>query len=1168
MGFNIVASESMRKYLEGIRSKFEEAYSLAVKARSKGLDPEKEVDIKIANDIADRVEKLVGAVDQTILNKGLPERIRQLNEEYGEGDWRVALKIAEEVSFGKFGDFGSLAKNLEMGVRVGLAYITMAVTAAPLEGFVELKLKDRTDGQQYVSLLYAGPIRAAGGTAAAVSVLIADYLRKKHGLKEYDPTPNEIERYKTELNEYHDRVARLQYLPSAEEIEFLVKHIPVELNGDASTDKEVPNHKNLPRVETNKIRGGMCLVFGEGVALKAKKILKNIEKWGKDFDLDNWMFLKDYLKLQEKRSAGKEATENELKVKPVYKYLEEAVAGRPIFAFPLEKGGFRLRYGRSRLSGLGAAGIHPVTMFVMNSFIATGVQLRVERPGKACAITPCDSIEPPVVLLDNGDVLRLESLELYEKVKYNIKKILFNGDILFNYGDFLENNHVLLPSPYVEEWWVQELRKAVEEKGDGAIKDILGDYENLFSNVFDYKISGEQAVELSKVYGVPLYPRYLLFWNDLDAGKVVSLLKKLKSLGKDKVLSGVFDYDEELKSIFEELKLPHFIKEEKIVLDKEYVIPFFESVAKVFDTNVELDKLEEYDDALALINRFSNVVLRNKAPIYIGARLGRPEKAKLRKMKGRPQVLFPVGSEGGRLRSVQEAYNKGYVTADYPNFWCPKCKKFSDTVICDCGETCELKYYCKSCGIYNDTEVCDKCGGRARPYTNKRINIRKVFDKAVKNLGLTKPPLIKGVRGMSSRTKIPELMEKGILRAIHGLYVNKDGTIRYDAIEVPVTHFTPREIGTSIKKLRELGYTHDIHGRPLEDEDQVLELKPQDVILPGCTELEESNSIQYIIKIMNFVDDELEKIYGLPRYYNVKNFEDVVGHLIIGIAPHTSAGTIGRIIGFSRTQGYFAHPFFHSACRRNCDGDELAFILLLDGLLNFSRQYLPDVRGGRMMDAPLVITVYLDPNEIDSEAHNMDRVWGYDLEFYEKSQNFVKPYEVDIDTVGKHLGKETQLEGIGYTHPVSDMNLGVRVSAYKELDDMLAKITAEMNLAEKLVAVPTSEVATAIVEKHFLRDLRGNLRQYSTQTFRCVNCNEIYRRVPLAGRCIKCGGKLVLTVTEGSIMKYLPHSLSLAEKYDLDPYIKEQLQILKRRIELLFGKEPTKQVSLNQFMKK
>ncbi len=51
------------------------------------------------------------------------------------------------------------------------------------------------------------------------------------------------------------------------------------------------------------------------------------------------------------------------------------------------------------------------------------------------------------------------------------------------------------------------------------------------------------------------------------------------------------------------------------------------------------------------------------------------------------------------------------------------------------------------------------------------------------------PDLIKGVRGTSNKDHIPEHLIKGILRAEHDIYVNKDGTTRYDMTQLPITHF-------------------------------------------------------------------------------------------------------------------------------------------------------------------------------------------------------------------------------------------------------------------------------------------------------------------------------------------------------------------------------------------
>jgi len=99
----------------------------------------------------------------------------------------------------------------------------------------------------------------------------------------------------------------------------------------------------------------------------------------------------------------------------------------------------------------------------------------------------------------------------------------------------------------------------------------------------------------------------------------------------------------------------------------------------------------------------------------------------------------------------------------------------------------------------------------------------------------------------------------------------------------------------------------------------------------------------------------------------------------------------------------------------------------------------------------------------------------------------------------------------------------------------------------------------------FLKDIRGNLRRFSTQQFRCVNCNEKHRRPPLIGRCTKCNGKLIFTVSEGFVLKYLQPSISLAEKYDVSDYLKQNLQITQRMVEGVFGREKEKQQELGNW---
>ena len=80
-----------------------------------------------------------------------------------------------------------------------------------------------------------------------------------------------------------------------------------------------------------------------------------------------------------------------------------------------------------------------------------------------------------------------------------------------------------------------------------------------------------------------------------------------------------------------------------------------------------------------------------------------------------------------------------------------------------------------------------------------------------------------------------------------------------------------------------------------------------------------------------------------------------------------------------------------------------------------------------------------------------------------------------------------------------------------------------------------------------------------------MKCNEKFRRPPLMGKCT-CGGKLIFTISEGSVVKYLGPSLLLVEKYDFSPYLKQVLEILKVNIDEIFGKEKEKQIGLGEFV--
>ena len=476
-------------------------------------------------------------------------------------------------------------------------------------------------------------------------------------------------------------------------------------------------------------------------------------------------------------------------------------------------------------------------------------------------------------------------------------------------------------------------------------------------------------------------------------------------------------------------------------------------------------------DVLEEINILCNYLIKDKAGTFIGTRMGRPEKAKLRKLVGSPNVLFPVGKEGGRFRSVQAACEAGKVRSSFPLFYCKKCDKETIYPLCErCGEKTEKRYYFRENQEKLPTKISQWSEQEGVPYCIYDLDINHFFNNAIEKLEMKNneiPLLIKGVRGLFSSDKTMENLEKGILRAKYDLQVNKDGTIRFDATELPLCAFKPKEIFVNVEKLKELGYTKDIDGKELKSDEQILELKPHDILLPSCPDSPDERADDVFIRISSFVDDELQLMYKLKPFYNIQTKNDLIGHLGVCMAPHNCAGVICRFIGFSSTQGIMASPFMHAAIRRDCDGDEAAIMLLGDVLINFSKKFLPSHRGGTQ-DAPLVLNAKIDAGEVDDQILDFEFCKEYPIELYRLAEKEKHSSEVKNIPMCRDILKEGKnpFVGIGFTHDTNNFNDGVLCSNYKLLATMQEKVQHQMELVERLRAVDTSDTARLIIERH------------------------------------------------------------------------------------------------------
>lgn len=92
-----------------------------------------------------------------------------------------------------------------------------------------------------------------------------------------------------------------------------------------------------------------------------------------------------------------------------------------------------------------------------------------------------------------------------------------------NFGDFVENNQTLLPANYAEEWWVQELVKAIADTYEVELRPFsdnpreaveeAGEYlevdpeflESLLRDPLRVRPTVEVAIHLSKVLDIPFH---------------------------------------------------------------------------------------------------------------------------------------------------------------------------------------------------------------------------------------------------------------------------------------------------------------------------------------------------------------------------------------------------------------------------------------------------------------------------------------------------------------------------------------------------------------------------------------------------------------------------------------------------------------------------------------
>ena len=182
--------------------------------------------------------------------------------------------------------------------------------------------------------------------------------------------------------------------------------------------------------------------------------------------------------------------------------------------------------------------------------------------------------------------------------------------------------------------------------------------------------------------------------------------------------------------------------------------------------------ISDSPSALNLLNSILPYEIRAPTTIRIGARMGKPEGSKHRELKPAIHCLYPTGRGAGSKRLLKDAARNndsvqvGFEPDANNEF---RRVKMSETEYIELPNVDEWKWARDLCGL--STEA-----------------------------------LVKGDTYLGGGEKYPENMAKGILRFQNDTSVFRDGTVRFDMVDITMTHFRPREIGMTVEQANELGY--------------------------------------------------------------------------------------------------------------------------------------------------------------------------------------------------------------------------------------------------------------------------------------------------------------------------------------------------------------------------
>lgn len=589
-------------------------------------------------------------------------------------------------------------------------------------------------------------------------------------------------------------------------------------------------------------------------------------------------------------------------------FLSRLELFRPILSMGEGRTGFRVQVGRARNTGYGTAGVNPC-LFALLDFLKPGDLLVLEPPLSPITVQPVRCLEGPYLRLTDGSCVTVSTTDELAEVDGRVQSILGLGDLLVDRQDLPTNESIPHGSYNTTDTWTHAIVQrwvSLTEEGRNGLTQSLG-----FNPLKDDKDPLPTQL-LHHLRGTPLHPlvmfelavRFSLPLHPNHVPQWDSLSLKDWRVLRQWVKSSTFGEDQ------------------SEALSPTLRGKWDEDVAAVLEQG--RFSFGRSSTHLTVVRWAEFLRFLFTSPLHTAGEVEPPSEP-FNPLKLMCRVLkLPLFID----RFLYAGSYQGVRTVPHTATVRPHLHGLVRQPSTQAGwELLAAKY--------------SDLGFTGSPETLQLM-----------------PP--KAERGQDGREE--ELVEKVILRAKYGLQVFKDGLTHLKIPDAPLTTFSPREVGTSLAKLQELGYYYDVEGRLLTTDEQQVCLRSGDLILP--------QSIAPVLeKVAQFLNELATVVYKSDDLLDptLPSMDQLVGQLVIGVSPLSFVGVLGRIIGFSPLPVCLATPLWHAMkggrLGRGQEGTD-SLVLAWDCLLNLR---LPQMvrTAGVLREVPLFVTGTPNIHQLD-----------------------------------------------------------------------------------------------------------------------------------------------------------------------------------------------------------